>query len=78
MTHTITIETHNQDDLLLFRVLAERLGLRLQETHETEATGESDALQMLNNIDWQSDETGDELNTMLRNARSFGARDVQL
>ncbi len=78
MTHTITIETHNQDDLLLFRVLAERLGLRLQETHETETTGESDALQMLNNIDWQSDETGDELNTMLRNARSLGARDVQL
>ncbi len=69
MTHTITIETHNQDDLLLFRVLAERLGLRLQETHETETTGESDALQMLNNIDWQSDETGDELNTTLRNAR---------
>lgn len=78
MTHTITIETRNQDDLLLFRVLAERLGLRLQETHEAESAGESDALRLLNGIDWQSDETGDELNTMLQKARSFGIRDVQL
>lgn len=78
MTHTITIETRNQDDLLLFRVLAERLGLRLQETHEAEPTNKSDALQVLNSIDWQSDETGDELNTMLQKARSFGTRDVQL
>lgn len=78
MIHTITIETHNQDDLTLFRVLAERLGLRLQETHDEEPTRESDALRQLNGVNWHSDETGDELNTMLQNARSFGARDVQL
>ncbi len=78
MIHTITIETHNQDDLTLFRVLAERLGLRLQERYDEEPISESDALQQLNSVNWHSDETGDELNTMLRNARSFAGRDVQL
>jgi asparagine synthetase B (glutamine-hydrolysing) len=78
MIHTITIETQNQDDLTLFRVLAERLGLRLHETHDEDTTSESDTLRQLNSVNWHSDETGDELNTMLRNARSFGGRDVQL
>ncbi|WP_040006569.1 hypothetical protein [Fibrisoma limi] len=80
MTHIITIETRNETDFALFKGLADRLGLSTQEAHvDTELT-EAEALTLLNRLagSWAGDETGDELNATLQNARHFGTRDMEL
>ncbi|MGA0557849.1 hypothetical protein ACO2Q8_14425 [Larkinella sp. VNQ87] len=80
MTHTITIETLNDQDFTLLKGLAQRLGLRIKETHTETELSEAEELRLLDRVagGWQSDESGDELATMLQNARSFRERDVQL
>ncbi|QDK81497.1 hypothetical protein EXU85_23965 [Spirosoma sp. KCTC 42546] len=79
MTHTITIETQSENDLLVFKLLADRLGLRSQETHVEETSlSEAEELRLLERVSWQGDETGDELNAMIQSTRHFGTRDIQL
>ena len=78
MTHIITIETRDENDFALLKSLADRLGLRTEETHVDKGLSEAEALQLLDRIRWVGDETGDELNTMLRNARHFSDRDLPL
>ena len=78
MTHTITIETRNENDLAVFKLLADRLGLHTEETHTGASLSEAEELRLLERVSWQGEETGDELNVMLQSARHFGIRDVQL
>ena len=78
MTHTIIIETQSNNDFELIKTLAERLGLRTEETHTGNERSEAEKLRLLERVSWQGEETGDELNTMLLNARHFGTRDIQL
>lgn len=78
MTHTITIETQNETDLAVFKLLADRLGLHTEETHTEASLSEAEELRLLERINWQGEETGDELNAMLQDARHFGTRDIQL
>ena len=78
MTHTITIETQNENDLAVFKLLADRLGLHIEEGHKDTILSEAEELRLLERVSWQGEETGDELNAMLQGARHFGTRDIQL
>ncbi|KAA9356246.1 hypothetical protein [Larkinella humicola] len=80
MMHTITIETQNDADFELFKGLAQRLGLRIRETHTEGERSEAEELRLLNRVagGWKSDESGDELAAMLQNARSFHDRNIHL
>lgn len=78
MTHTITIETQNENDLAVFKALADRLGLHTEETHTNTSLSEAEELRLLERVRWEGDETGDELSAMIQGARHFGSRDVQL
>lgn len=77
MTHIITIETQSESDLVQLKGLIERLGLRYKEDH-TQPQNEGESLRVLENVHWEGDETGDELNAMMQGARHFGSRDVAL
>lgn len=80
MTHIITIETRSENDFALLKGLADRLGLHTEEAHVNKDLSEAEALQLLKRVagGWDSDETGDELNATLQNARYFRPRDLQL
>lgn len=81
MTHIITIETHSDKDFALLKGLAQRLGLSTKEVHKA-AIGESEAeeLTLLERVagSWKGEETGDELNAMIRNARHDSQREIEL
>jgi len=80
MTHIITIETRSETDFALFKGLADRLGLHTEEAHVNKELNEAEALRLLDRVagGWSGDETGDELNATLRNARHFRDRDLPL
>ncbi len=77
MTHTIIIETLDESEFAQIKVLVEKLGLRYKEEHR-EPQNEDEALRVLEQIRWEGDETGDELNAMIQGSRHFGSRDVEL
>jgi hypothetical protein len=80
MTHIITIETCSETDFALFKGLADRLGLHTEEAHVDKELSEADALRLLDRVagGWSGNETGDELNDTLQNARYFRDRNLKL
>ena len=80
MTHTIIIETQSDNDFELIKTLAERLGLHIEETRTGSSLSEAEELRLLDRVagSWTGDETGDELNAMIRNARYDSPRDTEL
>jgi len=75
MAHTITIETENDNDLALLKVLAERLGLSVwEETSDQPSVLNTDQLAALKKFagSWRGDETAEELEAMIYNARNWG------
>ena len=80
MTHIITIQTQSESDFAKIKSFAERLGLHVEETHTENVLSEVEELQLLNRVagSWVGDETGDELNAMIRNARYDSPRTIEL
>ena len=80
MAHTITIEAESDNDLTLLRVLAERLGLSVWETSEQATIPNAIQQAALKKFagSWRGDETAEELETMIYNARNDQPRDVEL
>lgn len=80
MTHTITIETKNDNDLALLKVLAERLGLSVRESSGEDDDIHSDQQNALRKFagSWGGDETADDLEAAIYNARNDQPRDVEL
>lgn len=80
MTHTIIIETQSDNDFELIKGLPQRLGLRTDETHTETVLSETEELALLDRVagSWVGHETGDELNTLIRNARYDSPRNVEL
>jgi hypothetical protein len=80
MMHTITIKTPNDNDFALLKGLAQRLGLFTEEGHNATGLSEAEELRLLDRVagSWVGDETGDELNAMIRNARYDSPRDIEL
>jgi hypothetical protein len=79
MKHTITIETQSDSDFILIKSLAERLGLRVNEQHNSALT-DAERQTLLERVSggWAGQETGNELVEMIYSARRFNHRDVQL
>lgn len=81
MAHTITIETQSDHDFALLKGLAQRLGLPTKESHTgNERLSEEDLLRLLERVagSWEGQETGDELNAMIRNSRYDSSRKLEL
>ena len=80
MTHILTIETQNENQFFQIKGFAERLGVHVKETHTETSLSEVEELQLLDRVagSWVGDETGDELNAMIRNARYDSPRDIEL
>ncbi|MCF0042069.1 hypothetical protein [Dyadobacter fanqingshengii] len=77
MLHTITIETKDETEFEQIRDLAQSLCVPFKESHEKQLSAE-EKLHLLNQIYWEGDETGEELNAMIYNARQSSSRDVEL
>lgn len=79
MKHTITIETQSDSDFILIKSLAERLGLRVNEQHNSALT-DAERQTLLERVSggWTGQETGNELVEMIYSSRHFTHRDVQL
>lgn len=62
MAHSIIIETRSDRDFALFKELAERLGLRTQESYEAPGLSEAEDNVLLEKAagSWQGDETVDQ------------------
>lgn len=80
MAHTITIETESDNDFALLKGLAERLGLPVKETHQSDVTVNTEQEAALKKFigSWRGDETAEELEAMIYNARSDQPRDIEL
>lgn len=80
MTHILTIETQNEIEFAQIKGFAERLGVHVKESHLENRLSEAEELELLNRVagSWAGDETGDELNAMIRGARSDSPRDIEL
>jgi hypothetical protein len=80
MVHTITIETENDSDMALLKVLAERLGLSVWETSEPAGVVNADQQAALKKFagSWRGNESVEELEAMIYNARNDQPRDVEL
>ena len=80
MTHILTIETQNEIEFAQIKGLAERLGVHVKESHSDDSLSEAEELELLNRVSgsWAGNETGDELNAIIRNARSDSPRDIDL
>ena len=80
MAHTITIETQSDDDFALLKGLAQRMGLRTKEYHSDYNPSKAEQEIALEKFtgSWGGEETGDELNAMIRNSRYDGPRDIAL
>lgn len=81
MAHTITIETESDKDFALLKGLAERLGLPTKEAHtEYKQLSNKEELILLQRVagSWEGEETGDELNAMIRNSRYHSRREIEL
>jgi hypothetical protein len=82
MAHTtITIETENDEHpARLEEFTYHDLGLPPKNFNTRKQLSEEEALRLLERVagSWEGDETGDELNAMIRNARIDNHRDVDL
>jgi len=80
MIHILTIETQNESEFAQIKGFAERLGAHVKESHSDGSLSEADELALLNRVagSWIGDETGDELNAMIRQARHDNPRDIEL
>ncbi|PSL23971.1 hypothetical protein [Dyadobacter jiangsuensis] len=80
MAHTITIETESDNDFALLKGLAERLGLPVKENHGGDSIRNADQAAAMKKFigTWRGDETAEELETMIYNARSDRSREVDL
>ncbi|SKC17679.1 hypothetical protein [Dyadobacter psychrophilus] len=77
MLHTITIETKDDAEFGQIKDLAKNLGVPFRESHQNLLSKE-EQLKLLNQLSWEGDETGDELNAMIYGARRSSSRDVEL
>ncbi|QJD80059.1 hypothetical protein [Spirosoma rhododendri] len=79
MTRTIIIETQSDADFALLQELAHRMGLNTLDVKQN-GQGELTSSQLLEQVagSWQGDETGDEINAMLRNDRWDKSREIDL
>lgn len=79
MIRSITIETQSDADFALLQELAHRMGLHTLDDKQN-GPGELTPSQLLEQVagSWQGDETGDELNDMLRNDRWDKPREIDL
>ena len=80
MTTTLVLEPSNDADLHLLLNLAQRLGVKATTAPPTAAVSSEKRRRLLLAFagSWQSDESGDEINQMLRDSRHFRDRDVDL
>lgn len=80
MTHSITIETPNEDDLILLKVLMERLGLSMTITHNPDETDRQNQLAALRKFagSWEGAESAEELEALIYASRKDQSRDVTL
>lgn len=77
MLHTITIETKSETEFEQIKDFAQNLHVPFKESHEKELS-EEERLSLLDQIYWEGEETGDELNAMIYNARQSSSWDVEL
>lgn len=76
---TIVLEPANEADADLLLSLARRLGVKATVSPSSVVSAEERERRFLALFGaWQSDETGDELNQMLRESRNFTRPDVEL
>ena len=82
MPTTLVLESANDADLDLLLHLAQRLGVKATASPPTPTTAISAEERRQRFLalagSWQSDESGDEINQMLRESRYFRDRDVEL
>ena len=80
MTTTLVSEPSNDADLHLLLNLAQRLGVKATTAPPATAVSSEERRRLLLAFagSWQSDESGDEINQMLRDSRHFRDRDVEL
>lgn len=77
MLHTITIETKDEAEFEQIKSLAQNLGVPFKESHQ-KPLSKAEQLQLLNQLHWEGDETGDELNAMIYGSRRSRSQDVEL
>ncbi len=76
---TIVLEPTNEADTTLFLNLAHRLGVKATVSQHSTISAEERERRFLALFGaWQGEETGDELNQMLRESRHFDRPDVEL
>ncbi|OJV20033.1 MAG: hypothetical protein BGO21_11630 [Dyadobacter sp. 50-39] len=80
MVHTITIQTESDNDFALLKGLAERLGLTVNEAQGSKSVRDAEQKAALRKFigSWRGEETAEELEAMIYNARSDRSRDVEL
>jgi len=77
MPNTLILETANDADLDLLLHLAQRLGVKATASPPTTTVSPEERRRLFLSLagSWQSDESGDEINQMLRESRHFRDRD---
>ena len=80
MVTTLVLEPTNDSDLHLLLSLAQRLGVKATATPQASTVSPDERRQRFLAAagTWQSDESGDEINQMLRESRQFRDREVEL
>ena len=80
MTTTLVLEPTSDADLHLLLSLAQRLGVKATATPTATTVSAEERRQRFLALagSWQSDESGDEINQVLRESRHFRNRDVEL
>jgi hypothetical protein len=80
MNTTLILEPTNEADLQQLLRLAQQLGVKATTTPAVATMSAEERRQRFLNLagSWQSDESGDEINQMLRDSRHFRDRDVEL
>ena len=80
MPTTLVLESANDADLDLLLHLAQRLGVKATPSPSTTTTSAEERRQRFLALagSWQSDESGDDINQMLRESRYFRDRDIEL
>lgn len=80
MSTTLVLEPTNEADLHLLLSLAQRLGVKATATPPVSSISPEERKRRFLALagSWQSDESGDEINQMLRESRQFRDRDVEL
>jgi arginine/ornithine N-succinyltransferase beta subunit len=79
MTTTLVLEPTNDADLHLLLSLAQRLGVKATALPAVKISLEERERRFMALFgSWQSDETGDEINQMLRESRQSNRPDIEL